>query len=101
LPDADYRAKFFNPTVTILDAHKFSPKKVYALPDASEIESTAQCFGRGTASKEKAPELRLRQGRIKTVVDIILVVEYGWYGISTVNWLWLYVLLLLKFLIFA
>jgi hypothetical protein len=63
--------KLFNQTITILAAHKFFPKKIHALLDASEIESTEKCPGRGKVSKEKAPELRLRKGRIKKVVETI------------------------------
>jgi hypothetical protein len=63
--------KLFNQTITILAAHKFYPKKIYALLDASEIESTEKCLGCGKISKEKAPELRLRQGRIKKVVETV------------------------------
>lgn len=63
--------KLFNQTITILAKHKFFPKKIHALLDASEIESTEKCLGCGKVSKEKAPELRLRQGRIKKVVETI------------------------------
>jgi len=63
--------KLFNQTVTILAANKFFPKKIHALLDASEIESTEKCQGRGKVSKEKAPELRLRKGRIRKVVETV------------------------------
>lgn len=63
--------KFFNRIVGILAAARFFPKKVHALLDASEIESTEKCLGCGKVSKEKAPELRLRQGRIKKVLETV------------------------------
>jgi hypothetical protein len=63
--------KLFNQTITILAAHRFFPKKIHALLDASEIESTEKCLGCGKVSKEKAPELRLRHGRIKKVVETV------------------------------
>ena len=63
--------KLFNQTITILAANKFFPKKIHALLDASEIESTEKCQGCGKVSKEKAPELRLRKGRIRKVVETV------------------------------
>jgi len=63
--------KLFNQTITILAAHRFFPKKIHALLDASEIESTEKCLGCGKVSKEKAPELRLRKGRIKKVMETV------------------------------
>jgi hypothetical protein len=35
--------------------------------DSSEIQSTERCVGRGKVSKEKDPELRLREKRIRKV----------------------------------
>jgi len=61
----------FNQTITLLAGHKFFPKKIHALLDASEIESTEKCLECGKVSKEKAPELRLRHGRIKKVVETV------------------------------
>jgi hypothetical protein len=60
---------FFNGVIRILAAKSFFPEKVHALPDASEIESTERCEGCGCVSKEKTPELRLRKGRIRKVVE--------------------------------
>lgn len=63
--------KIFNQAISILAANKFFPKKVHALLDASEIQSTEKCIGCGKVSKEKAPELRLRKGRIRKVVETV------------------------------
>jgi Transposase DDE domain len=63
--------KLFNKTITILATHKFFPKKIHVILDASEIESTEKCTGCGKVSKEKAPELRLRQKRIRKVVETV------------------------------
>jgi len=63
--------KVFNRTIAILASRKFFPKKVHVLLDASEIESTEKCEGRGRVRKEKAPELRLRKGRIRKVSEIV------------------------------
>jgi hypothetical protein len=52
-------------------AHAFFPKKVQALLDSSEIESTEQCEGCGKVTKEKAPELRRRKGRIRKVLETV------------------------------
>lgn len=59
--------KVFNKTISILAANSFFPRKIHALLDASDIESTEACDGRGKVSKEKAPELRRRQGRVKKI----------------------------------
>ena len=61
--------KFFNGVIRILASKSFFPQKVHALLDASEIESTERCEGCGSVAKEKAPELRLRKGRIRKVVE--------------------------------
>jgi len=63
--------KMFNRTITILATHKFFPKKVHAVLDASEIESTERCVDCGKVSKEKPPELRRRKGRIRKVVETV------------------------------
>lgn len=39
--------------------------------DSSEIQSTEQCLGCGKVTKEKAPELRRRQGRIRKVLETV------------------------------
>ncbi len=57
--------RVFNKIISILAANSFFPRKIKALLDASDLESTEQCKGRGAATKEKAPELRRRGGRIK------------------------------------
>jgi hypothetical protein len=57
--------------VAILAKHDFFPKKIHALLDASEIQSTELCQGCGKVSKEKAPELRQRKGRIRKVVETV------------------------------
>lgn len=61
--------KLFNTVVAVLAARSFFPKRVHATLDSSEIESTQRCEGRGMVTKEKAPELRLRKGRIKKVLE--------------------------------
>lgn len=63
--------KMFNRAINILAAHRFFPKKVHAVLDASEIQSTEKCIGCGKVSKEKAPELRLRKGRIRKVIETV------------------------------
>lgn len=59
----------FNRVVSVLAARSFFPKSVHATLDASEIESTQRCQGCGMVSKEKPPELRLRKGRLKKVME--------------------------------
>ncbi|MBW1717770.1 MAG: transposase [Deltaproteobacteria bacterium] len=61
--------RLFNGVVAILAAHSFLPKKIYALLDSSEIQSTEQCEGCGKVTKEKAPDLRRRKRRIQKVVE--------------------------------
>ncbi len=63
--------KLFNKTVTILAANNFFPKNIHALLDASEIQTTEQCKGCGSVSKEKAPELRRRKKRIRKVIETV------------------------------
>lgn len=62
---------FFNKVIRILSARSFFPKRVHALLDASEIQTTEKCEGCGKVTKEKAPELRLRKGRIRKVVETV------------------------------
>ena len=59
--------RVFNKTISILAANSFFPRKINALLDASDLESTERCKGRGKVTKEKAPELRRRKGRIKKI----------------------------------
>lgn len=63
--------RFFNGVIRILASHRFFPKQVNALLDASEIQSTEACEGCGKVSKEKAPELRRRKGRIRKVMETV------------------------------
>jgi hypothetical protein len=63
--------RLFNGVVTILAATSFFPKKIHALLDASEIQSTELCEGCGMVTKEKAPELRRRKGRIRKVLETV------------------------------
>ena len=57
--------RVFNKIISILAAKSFFPRKINALIDASDLESTERCKGRGKVTKEKGPELRRRKGRIK------------------------------------
>ena len=59
--------RVFNSIITLLASNSFFPRKTKALLDASDIESTQKCKGCGKVTKEKAPELRQRQGRIKKI----------------------------------
>ena len=59
--------RVFNKIISILAANSFFPRKINALLDASDLESTEQCEGRGKVTREKAPELRRRRGRIKKI----------------------------------
>ncbi len=63
--------KTFNHVISLLAAGNFFPKNINASLDASEIQSTEQCLGCGKVSKEKAPELRLRKGRIRKVMETV------------------------------
>ncbi len=63
--------KLFNGVISILAAHSFFPKKIHAILDASEIQSSQECKGRGRVKKEKAPSLRHRKGRIRKVFEIV------------------------------
>jgi len=62
---------FFNKVISILAANSFFPKRVHALMDASEIQSTEACSGCGKVTKEKAPGLRLRQKRIRKIAETV------------------------------
>ncbi len=59
--------RVFNKIISILAAKSFFPRKIKAVLDASDLESTAQCEGRGKVTKEKAPELRRRRRRVKKI----------------------------------
>jgi Transposase DDE domain len=61
--------KLFNGVISLLASKGYFPKVVNATLDASEIQSTELCEGCGMVKKEKAPELRLRKGRIKKVFE--------------------------------
>jgi len=61
--------KLFNKVVGILAAASFFPRRIHALLDSSEIESTEKCDGCGVVTKEKAPELRKRKGRLRKVTE--------------------------------
>jgi hypothetical protein len=63
--------RLFNGVVTILAAHSFFPKKIHAIMDASEIQTTEMCEGCGKVTKEKAPELRRRKRRIRKVLETV------------------------------
>jgi len=63
--------RFFNRVISILAAKSFFPKRIDALLDSSEIQSTEVCEGCGKVSKEKAPQLRHRKGRIRKVMETV------------------------------
>lgn len=63
--------RLFNGVVATLAQHSFFAKQVHAVLDASEIESTQLCEGCGKVTKEKAPELRRRKGRIRKVLETV------------------------------
>ncbi len=63
--------RFFNKVVGILSARSFFPKRVHAVMDATEIQSTENCKGCGKVTKEKAPELRRRKKRIRKVIETV------------------------------
>ena len=60
--------RVFNKVITILAKNSFFPRDIHALLDASDVESTQNCTGCGKVTKEKAPELRRRKGKIKVTV---------------------------------
>lgn len=59
--------RVFNQVISILAEKSFFPRNIHALLDASDLESTQKCKGRGKVTKEKAPELRLRRGKTKKI----------------------------------
>ena len=59
--------RVFNKVISILAAKSFFPRKINALLDASDLESTERCEGRGKVTKEKAPELRRRKKKVKKI----------------------------------
>jgi hypothetical protein len=59
--------RVFNKVITILAKNSFFPRKLHALLDASDLESSEKCTGRGKVTKEKAPELRRRKGKTKKI----------------------------------
>jgi len=63
--------RLFNGVVAILAAHSSFPKKIHALLDSSDIQSSELCEGCGKVTKEKAPDLRRRKGRIRKVLETI------------------------------
>ena len=63
--------RLFNGVVSILAAHSFFPKHIHALLDSSEIQSTELCEGCGKVTREKAPALRHRRGRIRKVLETV------------------------------
>ena len=63
--------RLFNCVVAVLAQHSFFAKQVHAVLDTSEIESTQLCEGCGKVTKEKAPALRRRKGRIRKVLETV------------------------------
>ncbi len=63
--------KLFNKAIGILAAKRFFSKKLHVSLDASEVQSTEKCSGSGKVTKQKAPDLRLRRGRIRKVVETV------------------------------
>jgi hypothetical protein len=63
--------RLFNGVVASLAAHSLFAKQVHAVLDASQIESTQLCEGCGKVTKEKAPDLRRRKGRIRKVLETV------------------------------
>jgi len=61
----------FNKAIGILAAKRFFAKNLDVSLDASEVQSTEKCCGSGKVSKQKAPDLRLRRGRIRKVVETV------------------------------
>ncbi len=91
--------KMFNRGISIFAAHKFFPKTVHALLDASQIESTEKCKGCGKVTKDKPLTLRLRKKRIREFSKLSSDSKYGWFGIQTAAFLYPCVLLQLRFTI--
>jgi hypothetical protein len=63
--------RLLNGVVAVLAQHSLFPKQIHAVLDCSEIESTQLCEGCGKVTKEKAPELRRRKGRIRKVLETV------------------------------
>jgi hypothetical protein len=63
--------RLFNRVISILAAKSFFPKRIDALLDSSEIQSTELCGGCGKVSKKKAPQLRRRKRRIRKVMETV------------------------------
>lgn len=63
--------RFFNAVIQLLASHRFFAKRVHALLDATDIESTERCAGCGTVRREKAPSLRARKGRLRKVWETV------------------------------
>jgi len=63
--------KMFNRGISILAKHKFFPKKIHALLDASQIESTEKCKGCGKVTKDKPLTLKLRKKRIRRALETV------------------------------
>ena len=59
--------RVFNKVITILAKKSFFPQSIHALLDASDLESTEKCKGRGKVTKQKAPELRRRKQKTKKI----------------------------------
>jgi hypothetical protein len=59
--------RVFNNVITILAEKSFFPRNINALLDASDLESTEKCKGRGKVTKQKAPELRRRKAKTKKI----------------------------------
>ncbi|MBW1895291.1 MAG: transposase [Deltaproteobacteria bacterium] len=63
--------RVFNKVISILAAKSFFPRRIKALLDASDLESTEQCKGRGKVTKKKGPELRRRRVRIEKIRVVV------------------------------
>ncbi len=59
--------RVFNKVITILAKKTFFPRDINALLDASDLESTEKCKGRGKVTRQKAPELRRRKAKTKKI----------------------------------
>lgn len=61
----------FNKAIGILAANRFFSKNLDVSLDASEVQSTEKCEGCGKVKKQKVPDLRLRRGRVRKVVETV------------------------------
>jgi len=61
----------FNKAIGILAANRFFSKNLDVSLDASEVQSTEKCEGSGKVKKQKVPDLRLRRGRVRKVVETV------------------------------